>query len=109
MSFLAGALIELSAPEAEQRTIARESRAVAMFVNFYLCDRCGGVWRDVWSATCDDDCPHCGARHMSPYRSVDLPGEDEIDECDLDLDFEAESEGGPDTDDDEPRPIGFVD
>jgi hypothetical protein len=21
---------------------------------------------------CDDDCPHCGARHMSPYESDDL-------------------------------------
>jgi hypothetical protein len=21
---------------------------------------------------CDDDCPHCGARHMSPYDSDDL-------------------------------------
>ena len=21
---------------------------------------------------CDDDCPHCGARHMSPYTSDDL-------------------------------------
>jgi len=21
---------------------------------------------------CDDDCPHCGARHMSPYDSEDL-------------------------------------
>jgi len=21
---------------------------------------------------CDDDCPYCGARHMSPYESEDL-------------------------------------
>jgi hypothetical protein len=21
---------------------------------------------------CDDDCPHCGARHMSPFHSEDL-------------------------------------
>jgi hypothetical protein len=21
---------------------------------------------------CDDDCPHCGARHMTPYESDDL-------------------------------------
>jgi hypothetical protein len=21
---------------------------------------------------CDDDCPHCGARHMSPYEADDL-------------------------------------
>lgn len=23
---------------------------------------------------CDDDCPYCGARHMSPYDSDDLTG-----------------------------------
>ena len=23
---------------------------------------------------CDDDCPHCGARHMTPYKSDDLTG-----------------------------------
>jgi DNA-directed RNA polymerase subunit RPC12/RpoP len=103
LNFSEGALIELSAPEAEQRGIARERHAVAMFVNFYLCDRCGRKWRDVWSATCDNDCPHCGARHMSPYRSVDLPEEDEIEECEVDFDCEAESDDG------EPRPIGFVD
>jgi hypothetical protein len=25
-----------------------------------------------WSCTCDDDCPSCGARHMSPVESDDL-------------------------------------
>src|SRR3954447_19042058 len=29
-------------------------------------------WTDQWSATCDDDCPHCGARHMSPFDSERL-------------------------------------
>ena len=43
-----------------------------MFRNFYRCSRCGHEWTDVWSATCDDDCPSCGARHMSPYRSEDV-------------------------------------
>src|SRR5436305_15166659 len=32
------------------------------FLNFYKCARCGDEWTDVWSATCDDDCPACGAR-----------------------------------------------
>jgi hypothetical protein len=27
---------------------------------------------DEWSCMCDDDCPHCGARHMSPVDSDDL-------------------------------------
>ena len=43
-----------------------------LFRNFYRCARCGQEWTDVWSAQCDDDCPHCGARHMSPYDSEDV-------------------------------------
>jgi hypothetical protein len=42
-----------------------------LFRNFYKCYRCNEEWEDVWSATCDDDCPHCGARHCSPYKSED--------------------------------------
>jgi predicted nucleic acid-binding Zn-ribbon protein len=42
---------------------------MALFRNFYRCDRCGHEWVDVWSATCDDDCPQCGCRHMSPLKS----------------------------------------
>lgn len=42
------------------------------FRNYYRCARCGEEWTDDWSATCDDDCPHCGARHMSPYKSEDV-------------------------------------
>ena len=44
------------------------------FRNYYECNRCGHHWTDVWSAQCDDDCPNCGARHMSPYKSDDLTG-----------------------------------
>ena len=43
-----------------------------MFRNHYECDDCGHVWSDDWSAQCDDDCPECGARHMSPFKSEDL-------------------------------------
>jgi predicted nucleic acid-binding Zn-ribbon protein len=46
--------------------------AMAWFLNFYDCDRCGRAWTDEWSCMCDDDCPHCGARHMSPSKSEDL-------------------------------------
>ena len=42
------------------------------FRNHYKCARCGFEWEDEWSATCDDDCAHCGARHMTPYESEDL-------------------------------------
>ena len=49
-----------------------------LFRNFYRCDTCGCEWTDLWPAQCDDDCPLCGARHMSPYKSEDVEeGEDE--------------------------------
>ena len=45
---------------------------MAWFRNHYRCARCRRTWTDEWSCTCDDDCPHCGARHMSPTNSDDL-------------------------------------
>jgi hypothetical protein len=45
---------------------------MAWFLNYYICGRCYSTWTDEWSCTCDDDCPHCGARHMSPAESDDL-------------------------------------
>lgn len=45
---------------------------MAWFLNTYQCNRCDQTWTDEWSCTCDDDCPHCGARHMSPLESEDL-------------------------------------
>ena len=42
------------------------------FRNYYKCAGCGGEWEDEWSSQVDDDCPHCGARHMSLYESEDL-------------------------------------
>jgi predicted nucleic acid-binding Zn-ribbon protein len=45
---------------------------MAWFRNHYECARCGSHWTDEWSCMCDDDCPHCGARHMSPTDSDDL-------------------------------------
>lgn len=45
---------------------------MAWFCNHYICERCGSTWTDEWSCTCDDDCPECGARHMSPFESDDL-------------------------------------
>lgn len=44
---------------------------MAWFLNHYQCDRCRDTWTDGWSATCNDDCPHRGARHMSPTHSDD--------------------------------------
>ena len=45
---------------------------MAWFLNLYKCARCRRIWGDQWSCMCDDDCPHCGARHMSPYESERL-------------------------------------
>jgi hypothetical protein len=46
--------------------------AMAWFLNFYKCARCRRVWTDQWSCMCDDTCPYCGARDMSPYDSEEL-------------------------------------
>ena len=53
---------------------------MAWFRNHYDCDRCGQSWTDEWSCTCDDDCPYCGARHMSVLGSEDLTERVVIDE-----------------------------
>jgi hypothetical protein len=45
---------------------------LAWFRNHYTCADCGAKWADEWSCMCDDDCPDCGARHMSPEESDDL-------------------------------------
>jgi predicted nucleic acid-binding Zn-ribbon protein len=50
---------------------------MAWFRNYYRCTRCGHEWTDEWSAMCDDDCPHCGARHMSPLKSEDAEESDD--------------------------------
>lgn len=41
------------------------------FINHYKCPECQHEWRDQWTAQCDDDCPECGARHISPFKSED--------------------------------------
>lgn len=45
---------------------------MAWFLNAYRCDRCHELWSDHWSCTCDDECPHCGGRDMTPFDSQDL-------------------------------------
>jgi hypothetical protein len=45
---------------------------MAWFLNFYRCDRCEHAWSDEWSCTCDDECPHCGRRDMTPFDSENL-------------------------------------
>lgn len=45
---------------------------MAWFLNTYQCERCDETWTGEWSCTCDDECPHCGFRDMSPLDSKDL-------------------------------------
>lgn len=47
------------------------SFVTSQFLNHYKCPSCGHTWSDVWTAQCDDDCPSCGARHISPHKSDD--------------------------------------
>ncbi len=45
---------------------------MAWLINLYKCERCKRRWVDEWSCGCDDTCPSCGARDMTPYDSVDM-------------------------------------
>jgi hypothetical protein len=45
---------------------------MAWFRNYYRCARCDREWTDEWSCMCEDDCPYCEERHMSPRASDDL-------------------------------------
>ncbi len=47
--------------------------AEAGFINYYRCPSCSHEWRNLWDSHCDDDCPKCGMRHVSPYRWADPP------------------------------------
>lgn len=37
--------------------------------NYYKCPQCGHLWEDQWDSQCDDECPECGCRDISPYKS----------------------------------------
>jgi len=39
------------------------------FANLYACPKCGESWEDEWSCGCDDTCPACGERDISPVES----------------------------------------
>lgn len=45
---------------------------MTIFRNHYTCYWCGYEWQDEWPAACDDDCPECGARHVSRHKSEDV-------------------------------------
>ncbi len=43
-----------------------------LFRNYYRCPSCQHAWRDEWDCGCDDECPSCGTRDISPHRSDEL-------------------------------------
>jgi hypothetical protein len=45
---------------------------MAWYSNNYHCSDCGANWSDEWSCCCDDECPNCGSRNWSPFKSEDL-------------------------------------
>jgi len=51
---------------------AEDEEEEVEFLNRYSCYACGHKWSGVWSCGVDDDCPHCGARHVSPKKSVEI-------------------------------------
>jgi hypothetical protein len=53
-----------------------DENATCWFRNFYVCPVCEHEWTDEWSVTCDDDCPRCGARCISPIESEGITTEE---------------------------------
>lgn len=45
---------------------------MAWYNNRYVCPECGAVWDSDWSARCNDECPDCECRDITPVSSDDL-------------------------------------
>jgi rubrerythrin len=43
-----------------------------LFRNFYKCPKCGYEWSDTWDSKCNDFCPACQERDITPYQSDDI-------------------------------------
>jgi len=56
---------------AEQKRDEPEQATHSGFRNFYRCINCQHEWQSIWQHQVDDDCPNCGERHISPYKSDD--------------------------------------
>ena len=52
-----------------------------MFINHYHCPSCGTDWHDRHTSQVNDDCPSCGARHISPVDSEDAAPDDVLCRC----------------------------
>lgn len=72
--------IKMDLDDAAQPLAVEDEADLTRFRNFYRCPDCGYEWEDQWDCMVDDDCPTCGSRHISPYRSEDTDGE-EVNEC----------------------------
>lgn len=44
-----------------------------MYLNYYECSYCGHEWTDEYDSMCDDDCPNCKERHITPFKSEVIP------------------------------------
>ena len=49
-----------------------EKDVVMKYHNYYKCPQCETEWEDDWDCMVDDECPECGQRHISPYKSEDI-------------------------------------
>lgn len=43
------------------------------YENEYRCPGCGHEWNDHADSGCDDECPECGERAVTPVRSDPVP------------------------------------
>ncbi len=53
-----------------------KEKTMNMFINYYECPNCKNTWMDVWECTCDDTCPYCETKNVSPHISRDLIKDD---------------------------------
>jgi len=51
---------------------AENDKEPIRFRNHYKCPRCGEEWSDEWSCACNDACPKCGMKDITPTHSEDI-------------------------------------
>ncbi len=57
-----------------QRLISEAANGKTIYRNEYICPKetCKFEWRLDWSAQCEDECPKCGNRAISPVKSLNI-------------------------------------
>lgn len=43
---------------------------MALYLNEYTCPSCSHEWEDHWDSGCNDTCPECGLREITPVNST---------------------------------------